>query len=112
MQLDYNARALLWVSRHTGDPKYAQAWQATYQRQWVKAQRAGSLYSSTYGNVKGPDNFPWHEAHLWGARWDGDHVTFTPQLDLLDLGREADIELPYGGTLRVRRTARGVDTVA
>jgi hypothetical protein len=62
--------------------------------------------------VKVPDNFPWHEAHLWGARWDSERVTFTPQLDLLEIGHEATIELPTGETLSVRRTAQGIDIIA
>lgn len=109
MQLDYNARTLLWVSHRTGDPRYARAWQATYRRQCVRIKRTNCTYHSVYGNVKIPDNFPWHEAHLWGARWDGKGVTFAPMLDLLDLGREAVIELPFGGTARVTRTAAGVE---
>ena len=111
MQLDYNARTLLWVSLRTGDPRYARGWQATYQRQCTKNERAKGAYYSTYGNVKIPDNFPWHEAHLWGARWDGERVSFAPMLDLLEVGREATIELPDGRTTRVRRTAKGVETV-
>lgn len=111
-QLDYNARTLLWLSRRTGDPKYARAWMATYERRSRIFARTKAPYSSTYGNVKVPDNFPWHETHLWGARWDGERVTFTPVLDLLDIGREAMIELPDGGSLPVRRTAGGVETIA
>lgn len=109
MQLDYNARALLWVSRHTGDPQYARAWQATCARKSRICARTREPYRSTYGNVKIPDNFPWHEAHLWGARWDGEHLTLDPMLDLLEIGREATIELPDGGTVVVRRTAGGVE---
>ena len=108
-QLDYNARTLLWLSRRTGDPKYARAWQATYERRSRLCARTGKPYASTYGGVKIPDNFPWHEAHLWGARWDGTRVIFAPALDLLEIGREATIELPDGGTLRGRRTAKGVE---
>ena len=108
-QLDYNARTLLWVSRRTGDPKYARAWMATYERRSRIFARKGTSYESIYGNVKVPDNFPWHEAHLWGARWDGQRVTFEPMLDLLEEGREARIELPDGRSMRVRRTAQGID---
>ena len=67
-------------------------------------------YESVYGNTKIPDNFPWHEAHLWGARWDGEKVTLDPMLELLEIGREATIELPSGETRRVRRTEEGIDT--
>jgi hypothetical protein len=108
MQLDYNARTLLWISRRTGDPKYARAWQATYARRSRICARTGGAYTSTYGNVKIPDNFPWHEAHLWGARWTGRRLAFTPMLELLEIGRDAEIELPQGRTVRVCRTARGV----
>ena len=111
MQLDYNARTLLWVSRYTGDPRYARAWQATCERRLRICARTGQPYRSTYGNVKVPDNFPWHEAHLWGARWDGERVTFSPMLDLLGIGCVATIELPDGRTLCVRRTKQGVETV-
>ena len=52
-QLDYNARALLWVSRLTDDPKYARAWQATFQRHYVKLRRM----DSPFGNVKVPEKF-------------------------------------------------------
>jgi len=110
MQLDYNARTLLWVSLRTGDPQYARAWQATYQRRLAICARTGATYASTYGDVKVPDNFPWHEAHLWGAHWDGARVTFAPRLDLLEEGREATVELPDGQSLRVRRTAEGIET--
>lgn len=108
MQLDYNARTLLWVSRHTGDSRYARAWQATYERRMRICTRTGQPYRSTYGGVKVPDNFPWHEAHLWGARWDGDKVAFAPLLDLLELGREGIIELPDGRSQRVRCMASGI----
>lgn len=108
-QLDYNARTLLWVSRRTGDPKYARTWMATYERRARICARKGTPYQSTYGNVKIPDNFPWHEAHLWGARWDGKKVTLDPMLELLDVGREASIELPDGRTQYARRTTKGVD---
>jgi hypothetical protein len=111
VQLDYNARTLLWVSLRTGDPKYARAWQATYRRRIAICARTGNPYGSTYGAVKVPDNFPWHEAHLWGARWDGERVTFAPQLELLDVGREATVELPDGRVLRVRRTDQGIETM-
>jgi len=111
VQLDYNARTLLWVSLRTGDPKYARAWQETYRRRLRLCAKTGKPYASTYGGVKIPDNFPWHEAHLWGARWEGERVVFTPQLALLDLGREAVIELPTGQSVRVRRTAEGVEVI-
>jgi hypothetical protein len=108
-QLDYNARTLLWVSRRTGAPQYARAWQATYERRSRICARTGERYASTYGGVKIPDNFTWHEAHLWNARWNGRRVTFTPMLELLAIGREATIERPDGLTLRVRRTSKGVE---
>ena len=112
VQLDYNARTMLWLSRRTGDPKYARAWQATYQRRCVQMDKANSThYHSIYHTVKVPDNFPWHEAHLWGAEWDGEKVTFDPMLDLLDVGREAVIELPDGRSVHVHRTADGVEVV-
>ncbi|MHB9110335.1 MAG: hypothetical protein ACYDCO_25045 [Armatimonadota bacterium] len=111
VQLDYNARIMLWVSRRTGDPKYARAWQQTYQRRLRQQARTGKPYFSTYGEVKVPDNFPWHESHLWGARWDGAGVSFTPDLGLLEVGREATIELPDGGSVRVRRTEAGVEII-
>jgi hypothetical protein len=103
--LDYNARTLLWVSLRTGDPKYARAWQATSRRWYEKLNKD----TSTYGAVKVPDNLPWHEAHLWGARWDGGKLTLAPVLDLLEAGREATIELPDGKTMRARRTDTGVE---
>jgi len=111
VQLDYNARTLLWLSRRTGDPKYVRAWRATYQRRLRLSARSGNPYHSTYGEVKIPDNFPWHEAHLWGARWEDGQVVFAPQLELLETGREATIELPDGGILRVRRTGAGVEVI-
>lgn len=109
VQLDYNARTLLWLSRRTGDPRYALAWRATYERRVRICERTGKPYHSTYGNVKIPDNLPWHEAHPWGARWDGRKATVEPMFDLLEVGREATIELPTGEALRVRRTAEGVE---
>jgi hypothetical protein len=111
VQLDYNARTLLWVTRRTGNPEYGRAWQATYERRTRICAQTGKPYHSLYGTVKIPDNFPWHEAHLWGARWDGDSVSFAPVLELLDVGREATIELPDGQTLLVRRTAQGIETI-
>jgi hypothetical protein len=109
-QLDYNARTLLWVSRHTGDPKYVRGWLATYERKSKICAKRTERYESVYGNTKIPDNFPWHEAHLWGARWDGEKVTLDPMLDLLGVEREAIVELPDGDKLRVRRTAGGIET--
>ncbi|MHB0934983.1 MAG: hypothetical protein ACYDCO_05580 [Armatimonadota bacterium] len=111
VQLDFNARTLLWVSLRTGDPRYARAWQATYQRRVCLHARDGKPYSSTYGHVKIADNFPWHETHLWGAHWDGRCVTYAPQLNLLGIGREATIELPTGGSQRVRRTESGIEII-
>jgi hypothetical protein len=84
---------------------------ATYERRSRICARTQARYESTYGNTKIPDNFAWHEAHLWGARWDGEKVDFGPMLDLLEIGREATIELPDGGTSRVRRSAGGVARV-
>ena len=110
-QLDYNARTLLWVSRFTGDPAYALAWQATYRRRLIVHARSGQPYYSTYGDVKVADNFPWHEAHLWGARWEGNRVTVSPVLELLDINREASIELPDGHALRFRRSEEGIEMV-
>jgi hypothetical protein len=105
VQLDYNARTFLWVSMRTGDPKYARAWRDTHERHYV---RRGEM-KSTYGNVKAPENFPWHEAHLWGARWTGAKLEVSPAMPtLLDTGREAMIELPDGRTARVRRSHDGV----
>lgn len=104
-QLDYNARTLLWLSRKTGDVRYVKAWQATYDRHFVKKKSI----KSSYGAVKIPDNFPWHEAHLWGARLAGGKVQFDPLLSAIDIGREAVIELPEGGQVRVVRTNRGVE---
>jgi len=111
VQLDYDARIMLWVSQRTGDPQYARAWQGTYQRRLRQNARTGKPYASTYGEVKIPENFPWHESRLWGARWDGARVSFSPDLGLLEVGREATIELPDGGAVRVRRTEAGVEII-
>lgn len=104
VQLDYNARTLLWVSRRTGDPRYARAWQQTYQRQYV---RKGRLQSS-YGQVKVPENFTWHEAHLWGATWERGELKLSPMLELIEPDRSAVIELPDGRSVRVHRDGSGV----
>lgn len=110
-QLDYNARTLLWVSRTTGDPKYALAWQATYRRRLILHDRSGKPYYSTYGDVKVAENFPWHEAHLWGARREENRLTASPFFALLEIGREATVELPDGRSLRLRRTETGVEQI-
>ncbi len=107
VQLDYNARTLLWATRLTGDPRYARGWQATFERTY---ERLGSLKSS-YGQVKVPENFSWHEAHLWNARWRPDGIDLDPVLDLLDVGRTAKLELPDGRTLTIERTSSGVTVV-
>lgn len=105
MHLDYNARTLLWLSRRTHDPRFARAWQGTYERFYLRKKQLGGAY----GDVKTAENFPWHEAHLWNARWTPGGVTLDPALDLINIGREATIELPLGGTVGVRRTPAGVE---
>ncbi len=106
MHLDYNARTLLWLSKHTGDPRFARAWQGTYERFFIRKKQLGGVY----GGVKTAENYPWHEAHLWNARWTPQGVVLDPMLDLINVGREATIELPLGGQMTVLRTAAGVET--
>lgn len=104
MQLDYLARVLLWASRKTGDPRYAQTWRESYGRAYLVKQQFRQVYSSS----KILEDIPWHQAHLWNARWENDAVHLNPALDLLQPGQEAEIELPDGARLRARRTDEGV----
>jgi len=106
-QLDYNARSLLWVTMRTGDAKYARAWMATFERCYVR-KKPVERYAADR-NVA--ENFPWHEAHLWGARLTKDGLELDPILDLIEPGREAVIELPCG-SVRVRRTPAGAEILA
>jgi len=104
MQLDYLARVLLWVSRKTGDPRYAQAWQSTYRRAYLIKQN----YTPVYAGSKVLEDIPWHQAHLWNARWENGAIRLEPVLNLLEPGREVEIELPDGARLHACRTAEGV----
>ncbi|MHB9109120.1 MAG: hypothetical protein ACYDCO_18865 [Armatimonadota bacterium] len=105
MQLDYLARVLLWVSRKTGDPRYAQAWQESYRRAYLVKQNFHQVYSSS----KVLEDVPWHQAHLWNARWENGAVRLNPVLDLLQPGQAAEIEQPDGSRTYVRRTETGVE---
>lgn len=91
-QLDYLARVLLWASRHSGDPRYARAWTATYRRRYLVRK----LANSSYGVVKVPENFTWHESHLWNARWTPDGLVTAPVAALIEPDRIAEVELPDG----------------
>lgn len=104
MQLDYAARILLWVSRKTGDPRYANAWRETYTRNYLIKQG----FNTVYAGSKAIEDIPWHQAHLWNARWEDGKLTLDPLLVLLQSGQEAEIELPNGNHVRVCRTTDGV----
>jgi hypothetical protein len=104
MQLDYNARVLLWASRQTGAPRYAQAWRETFARNYLIKQG----YKTVYAGAKAIEDIPWHQAHLWNARWENSAVRLDPALELLEVGQEAEIELPDGSRRRACRTAAGV----
>jgi hypothetical protein len=107
MQLDYMARIMLRVGAKSGDPRYTAAWYESFKRYFLVKNSSQSVYQGT----RTIEDCAWHEAHLWNARWEGGRVTFKPAAGVIEEGREANIGLPTGETLRVRKTAHGVETV-
>jgi len=104
-QLEYNARTLLWVSRRTGHPKYARAYLKTFRRYYQNGKQSPNFSAGS----KIPEDFPWHDAHVWNARWTKEGLKLDPALDLIELGDEGTIQLPWGATVMARRTASGVE---
>ena len=102
--LGYKARTLSVLTRHTGDPRYYDAWMKYFDRNWADKLPKKELWPV----VKTLQTIPYAQAHTWNARWDNGTVRLQPIPT--DYRRELSgtVLTPRGPViLKLRRTDAG-----
>jgi len=90
----HKARALNVLTRHTGNPRYFDAWLKFYSASWAENMppRAGDYHVFS----KSLQHLPYAQAHAWNARWKNGALHIAPVLSTQRPELKGTILTPLG----------------
>ena len=103
----YKARLLSFLSRHTGDPRYFEAWERFFETNWaIPGKEPGTV---GYTSNKVVQCVPFAQAHRWDAQLVDGTVRVSPLLTNRTKSLEGVVSTPFGKLeLRCEREQSGV----
>ena len=66
--MGHKARALIFLTKQTRDPRYWNAWRAFVERHWIDKEIDRGIHPAT----RLLQSIPYAAAHSWNARWNSD----------------------------------------